>query len=100
MTAQEVFPGSCPEGALSAPTSVTLHIEDDDYDVVFDGTKNGFVCESGKTTHMKFGVRYVGPENCKGSVEPTGQVSQGELFVNASTGDGSLDDTLRIQCKK
>jgi hypothetical protein len=100
MEAQEVAPGSCPIGEISAPTSVTLHIEDDDGDVVIDKTKNTFVCESGKQTHVKFGVRYEGPENCAGSVAPTTQVSKGDLFVTASTADGSLDDTLRIQCKR
>jgi hypothetical protein len=100
MQAREVSPGSCPDGETSAPTSVTLHIEDDDGDVVIDKTKNTFVCESGKQTHVKFGVRYEGPENCADSVAPTTQVSQGDLFVTASTSDGSLDDTLRIQCKR
>jgi hypothetical protein len=100
MVAQEVSAGSCPNGETSGPTSVTLYIEDDDGDTVINRTKNGFVCESGKTTHMKFGVTYEGPENCAGSVEPAGQVSKGDLFVTASTVDGTYDDTLRIQCKK
>jgi len=100
MEARERFPGSCPAGALSAPTAVTLSIVDDDGDVVINRTKNSFVCESGKQTHMKFGVRYEGPVNCAGSVEPSAQVSKGDLFVTATTIDGSMDDTLRIQCKK
>jgi hypothetical protein len=100
LEAREVSPGSCPAGEISEPTSVTLRIVDDDGDVVIDRTKNSFVCESGKQTHMKFGVRYEGPENCAGSVAPTRQVSKGDLFVIASTADGSLDDTLRIQCKR
>jgi hypothetical protein len=101
LTAQEVAPGSCPAGEISAPTAVTLYIEDDDGDIVINDTnKREAVCESGKTTHMKFGVRYVGPKNCAGSVPPSGQVSKGDLIVVASTVDGVLNDTLRIQCKK
>jgi hypothetical protein len=101
LVAQEVSPGSCPSGTVSAPTAVHLTILDDTDDVIIDADAKGlFTCVSGRVTHVKFGVRYQGPENCKGSVAPTQQVSQGDLFVTASTNDGSLDDALRIQCKR
>ena len=100
LTAEEVFPGSCPSGATSDPTSVTLTILNDSGGTVIDSTKNSFVCESGKNTHVKFGVRYEGPRDCKDGVVPVGQVSKGDLFVTASTTSASLDDTLGIQCKR
>jgi len=100
LAAQEASPGSCPDGATSNPTTVNLYIEDDDGDEVFNRSKNSFVCTAGKRVHAKFGVRYTGPENCKNSEVPVKQVSSGRLFVNASTADGSMDDTLRIQCKR
>jgi hypothetical protein len=73
---------------------------DDDGDLVYDNSKNSFVCTSGEKVHAKFGVRYTGPENCKDSAVPAQQTSMGTLFVNATTADGSYDDTLKIQCKK
>jgi len=100
LVAQEASPGSCPDGATSNPTTVNLYIEDDDGGLDFDRSKNSFVCTAGKRVHAKFGVRYTGPENCKNSEVPVKQVSSGRLFVNASTADGSMDDTLRIQCKR
>jgi len=100
LEAQEASPGSCPYGATSDPTKVTLFVQDDDGDVVFDNSKSGFVCKSGTTTNAKFGVRYTGPENCKDSAVPTKQTSTGTLSVHASTSDSSYDDTLKIQCKK
>jgi hypothetical protein len=100
LEAQEASPGSCPLGATSNPTEVNLYVEDDDGDVVFNGSKNSFVCTSGSRVHAKFGVRYTGPENCKDSAVPSNQISKGTLFVNATTGDGFVDDTLKIQCKR
>jgi hypothetical protein len=87
-------------GASSAPRSVNLTIVDDDGDVVIDSTKKSIVCYSGEATHVKFGVRFEGPENCAGSVPPAVQVSNGDLFVSASTEDGSFDDMVGIQCKR
>ena len=100
LEAQEASPGSCPDGATSNPTTVNLYIEDDDGDLVFNRSKNSFVCTAGKRVHAKFGVRYTGPENCKDSAVPAQQTSRGTLFVNATTADESLDDTLKIQCKR
>jgi hypothetical protein len=100
LVAEEISPGSCPHGEVSAPTSLHLFIEDDDGDVISDSTKGPFVCESGKATHTKFWVRYEGPENCAGSVAPSSQTSKGDLLVTATTNDGQLDDALRIQCKR
>ena len=100
LEAQDAYPGSCPDGASSNPTTVNLYIEDDDGDLVFDRSKNSFVCTAGTTTNAKFGVRYTGPENCKDSAVPAQQTSRGTLFVNATTSDGTLDDTLKIQCKR
>jgi hypothetical protein len=100
LEAQEASPGSCPLGATSDPTWVNLYIEDDDGDVVINGRKNSFVCKSGMTVNAKFGVRYTGPENCKDSAVPSNPISKGTLFVNATTGDGSLDDSLKIQCRR
>jgi hypothetical protein len=77
-----------------------LFIRDDDGDVVFAGTKNGFICTSGSAAQAKFGVRFRGPENCKDSAVPTGQISSGDLFVNANTVDGSLDLTGMIRCRR
>jgi hypothetical protein len=100
LVAEEVYPGSCPSGATSGPAWVNLLILDDDGGVIIDATKSSITCESGKNTHVKFGVKYEGPENCKGSSVPSGQVSKGDLFVTATTNGGSLDDWLGIQCKK
>jgi hypothetical protein len=100
LEAQEASPGSCPYGATSNPTTVNLNIVDDDGDLVFDRSKNSFVCTSGEKVHAKFGVRYTGPENCKDSLVPNKQTSTGTLFVTATTADGTYEDTLRIQCKK
>jgi len=100
LEAQEASPGSCPLGATSNPTTVNLYIEDDDGDMVFNRSKNSFVCTAGQKVHAKFGVRYTGPDNCKDSAVPSKQTSRGSLFVIASTADGSLDDTLKIQCKR
>ena len=100
LEAQEASPGSCPDGATSNPTTVNLYIEDDDGDLVFNRSKNSFVCTAGQKVHAKFGVRYTGPENCKDSAVPSKQSSRGSLFVTASTADGSLNDTLKIQCKR
>jgi len=100
LEAQEATPGSCPLGATSNPTTVNLYIEDDDGDLVYDRSKNSFVCTAGQKVHAKFGVRYTGPENCKDSAVPSKQTSRGTLFVNATTADGSMDDTLKIQCKR
>jgi len=98
LVAEEVSPGSCPYGTIT-PTPVNLTIVDDDGDYVINASKNAS-CEFGTTTHIKFGVKYEGPENCKDSAVPTGQVSKGYLFVTASANGGTLDDTLGIQCKK
>jgi hypothetical protein len=102
LEAREATPGSglCPDGATSKPTTVNLFIEDDDGDVIFNRSKNSFVCTAGQKVHAKFGVRYSGPENCKDSAVPVKQVSSGKLFVNATTADGSLNDNLKIQCKR
>jgi hypothetical protein len=100
LEAIEARPGSCPIGASSAPRSLNLTIVDDDGDVVIDSTKRSIVCYSGEATHVKFGVRFEGPENCAGSVPPAVQVSNGDLFVSASTEDGSFDDVVGIQCKR
>jgi hypothetical protein len=99
LEAQEASPGSCPPGATSNPTTVRLTIVDDDGGLVFDRNKNSFVCTSGEKVNAKFGVEYSGPENCKDSAVPD-KTSTGTLFVNATTADGSYDDTLKIQCKK
>jgi hypothetical protein len=99
LQAREARPGSCPAGT-SSPTTLDLSIVDDDGDPVAVGNgKNGY-CEAGKNTHMKFWVRYVGPENCKDSAVPTQQVSRGDLFITATASGGALDDKLGIQCKK
>jgi hypothetical protein len=100
LQAQEASTGSCPYGATSNPTTVNLFMEDDDGDVVINRSKNSFVCTSGSKIHAKFGVRYKGPENCKDSEVPIQQTSRGTLFVNATTADGSYNDTLKIQCKR
>ena len=100
LEAQEASPGSCPDGATSDPTTVSLTIEDDDGDEVFDGSKNSFVCTAGKRIHAKFVVRYRGPENCENSAVPSVQTSRGDLFVNATTADGPLNDILGILCKR
>jgi hypothetical protein len=101
LVAQDATPGSCVAGSISGPTSVHLYIVDDDGDVVINRSKNGFICEAGKITHMKFGVRYEGPENCKDSDVPTQQTSNGDLYITATASPGGeLTDTLRIQCKR
>jgi hypothetical protein len=100
LEAQEASPGSCPLGATSNPTTVNLYVEDDDGGVIHNRSKNSFVCTAGQRVHAKFGVRYTGPDNCKDSVVPSKQTSKGTLFVNATTADGDMDDTLRIQCKR
>jgi hypothetical protein len=79
---------------------VHLYIEDDDGDVIYNRSKNSFVCTSGSRVHAKFGVRYTGPKNCENSAVPSNQVSKGSVFVTATTGDGSLDDSLKILCKR
>jgi hypothetical protein len=79
---------------------VNLFIEDDDGDVVFDGSEEGLVCTSGAKLQANFEVRFQGPENCKDSAVPSGQSSDGDLFLNANTVDGSLDMTRNIRCSK
>ncbi len=100
LEAQEASPGSCPDGATSGPTTVSLHIEDDDGEVIFDGSKNSFVCTAGNRVNVKFGVVYRGPENCENSAVPSPQTSRGEIIVNATTAAGSLNDVLGILCKR
>ena len=101
LDAREASPGSCPEGATSDPTTVNLFIEDDDGDVVFFGSKKGFICKAGEEkTNAKFGVRFRGPENCAGSIVPVENISAGDLFINATTVDGTLDVVRRIRCRK
>jgi len=102
LIAEDAFPGSCQNGSTSGPTAVGLYIEDDDEDVVIDEvSKTSFICTAGKTTHVKFWVRYEGPENCEGSAVPTKQTSNGDLDITATTSPGGeLNDTLRIQCKR
>jgi hypothetical protein len=96
----EASPGSCPVGAASGPTTVNLFIEDDDGDVVFDGSGEGFVCTMGVKLQANFEVRFQSPENCKDSAVPSGQSSDGNLFVNANTEHGSLDEIKKIRCSK
>jgi hypothetical protein len=99
LQAREASPGSCPAGT-SSPTPVHLSIVDDNGVPVAVSNGKDAYCEAGKNTHIKFWVKYEGPENCKDSAVPTQQVSRGELRVNATASGGSLDDKLGIQCKK
>jgi hypothetical protein len=96
----EASPGSCPVGAASDPTTVNLFIEDDDGDVVFDGSGEGFVCTIGVKLQANFEVRFQGPENCQGSAVPSGQFFDGDLFVNANTEHGSLDEIKKNRCSR
>jgi hypothetical protein len=100
LEAIEASPGSCPNGASSDPTAVSLFIVDDDGDVVFNGSQSGFVCSPGVKLQANFMVRFEGPENCKDSAVPSGQATDGDLFINASTEDGSLDRVRTIRCSK
>jgi len=97
---REASPGSCPKGITFGPRPLDLSIVDDDGDVVFSGSKKSLICTSGERTYTKFGVRFQGPQNCKDSTAPAGQVSTGDLFVDASTTDGSYSDIMKIQCKR
>jgi hypothetical protein len=78
---------------------LNLTIVDDDGDGVTNLSKSAS-CESGTNTHLKFWVKYEGPENCKDSAVPAQQTSRGELFITATASGGTLDDKLGIQCKK
>jgi hypothetical protein len=100
LEAIEASPGSCPVGAASDPTTVNLFIEDDDGDVIFDGSGDGFVCMAGVKLQANFEARFEGPVNCMDSVVPSGQSSDGDLFISANTVDGSLDVTRNIRCSK
>jgi hypothetical protein len=100
LEAIEASPGSCPTGATSEPTTVSLFIEDDDGDVVFTGSGEGFVCSPGVKLQANFDMRFQGPENCKDSAIPSGQATDGDLFVNASTEHSSLNEVRTIRCSK
>jgi hypothetical protein len=96
----EASPGSCPTGAISDPTTVSLFIEDDDGDVVIDAIGEGFVCTMGAKVQANFEVLFQGPVNCKDSAVPSGQSSNGDLFVDARTEDSSLYEIRGIKCSR
>ena len=96
----EASPGSCPTGAYSEPTAVNLFIEDDDGDVIIDAIGEGFVCRMGFKVQAGFDVFFQGPLNCENSAVPSGQSSNGDLFVHADTADGSLDQIRGIKCSR
>jgi hypothetical protein len=72
---------------------------DDDGGGIINSTKDAS-CKSGTNTHVKYWVKYEGPDNCKNSAVPDQQVSRGDLFVFATASGGTLKDKLGIQCKK
>lgn len=100
-TAEETSPGSCPPGE-SADGTIRLTIVDDDDDVVIDRFKGTVQCISGVESKVKFGAPFKGPENCKGSAVPSGNVSRGDLHVRAfETQSGSeMLATPKILCRK
>jgi hypothetical protein len=99
LKAEDVTPGSCTTGESSDPVTLSLLLEDDDGDVILNAVKPGFVCTSGETTYAKFTARFEGPKNCKDSLAPAQQPTQGDLFATATTDDGSLMRTRQILCK-
>jgi hypothetical protein len=106
-TAEETSPGSCPPGE-SVIGTMKLTIVDDDGSimsgegVLINNFKGPVECISGVESKVKFGVTFKGPENCKNSAVPTGQVSRGDLHVRAfETQSGSeMLATPKILCRK
>jgi hypothetical protein len=100
LEAAEASPGSCLTGAISDPTSVSLYLDDDDGDVLIDAIGEGYVCTMGAKVQADFDVLFQGPLNCQGSAVPSGKSSTGDLFVHASTEDGSLDEIRWVKCNR
>lgn len=100
LQAEETSPGSCPLGASTMGT-LKLTIVDDDGDVLINNFKGPVQCISGQTTKVKFGVTYKGPKNCKDSAVPSGNVSNGDLFVTVfeTQSQDVFTDTNGIQCR-
>jgi hypothetical protein len=68
--------------------------------VVIDAIGEGFVCTMGTKVQAGFEVLFQGPVNCQDSAVPSGQSSNGDLFVSANTEDGSLDEIRGIKCSR
>jgi hypothetical protein len=91
--------GSCPSGASAPPATVRLNLVDDDGDVIVDSFKSGFVCSAGEPTVAKFAVRFLAPENCRGSVAPDSAAAAGRVSIVATTPAGSWQGEGQIECQ-
>jgi hypothetical protein len=100
LRAEDVTPGSCTTGESSDPVTVSLLLVDDDSEVIINRSKPGITCSFGQKTTVKFTGRFEGPKNCKDSVAPGQQPTQGDLFATVTTDDGGpLMATRQIMCK-
>jgi hypothetical protein len=100
LKAEDVTAGSCTTGESSDPVTASLLLVDDDAEVIINRSKPGVVCSFGQKTTVKFTGRFEGPKNCKDSVAPGQQPSQGDLFATVTTDDGGpLMVTRQIMCK-
>jgi len=97
LKAVDLTPGSCTAGSSSDPATVSIHLEDDDGDVILDRSKTGAVCTNGKKTYAKFPVTFEGPKNCKDSLAPASQ-SKGTISIQATTGNGAVLTTRKLTC--
>jgi hypothetical protein len=101
-------PGAtCDPGDFSEPTSINLHMVDDDGDGVFNDSKT-IVCEGGgATTNVKMDVLFRGPKNCLDSVPPfdpgsavgksTGTVTS---TATGSAGTPAVVESTLVKCSE
>ncbi len=95
-------PGAtCGLGESSAPTSVNLHMVDDDGDVLIDSAKN-MVCTNKGPDDLptaKRNVFWKGPDNCEKGEVPTGKFSNGDITATVSVaGQSDYVEVLNIKC--
>ncbi len=95
-------PGArCNPNETSEPTSVNLRMVDDGGDVIIDRSKT-VVCSGRPNTvaHVKIGVTFKGPENCKDGLVPAFQ-STGNIAVTAtgSAGTAIFAGNTKIKCR-
>ena len=89
---------SCDAGEVSAPTSVNIKMEDDDGDVLIDGSKT-VVCSHGQRTSLKRDVFFQGPLNCKDSAVPASGFTNGDITATVSINDVAVYEEIHnLKC--
>jgi hypothetical protein len=90
--------GACRPQSSTDTFSLTLHMVDDDGQVIHHETRSDLTCNR-RVGQEHFKVTY-GVKHCAGSKAPTNRHSNGTVTITATTEDGELVETRTLKCKQ